>query len=51
MEQVPFAPGVKLILSRADAGSGWSRVRPPLVELVSAESETLLSGLTEYLKY
>lgn len=51
MEQHPFAPGVKLILSRTGASSGWTRVRPPLVELPDTGAKTLLGELSEYLNY
>ncbi len=41
----PMIPALKAVVAQAYDDSQWTRVRPPLVELQKAETESLLSDL------
>jgi 4-hydroxy-tetrahydrodipicolinate synthase len=45
VEKVPLIPGLKAIVAHHAADPGWITVRPPMVELATAQRDTLLGDL------
>ncbi|MCZ6674131.1 MAG: hypothetical protein O7C75_14470 [Verrucomicrobia bacterium] len=45
IQKRPMIPALKTIISRSYEDLEWSRVRPPLVELPSADANALLGDL------
>jgi 4-hydroxy-tetrahydrodipicolinate synthase len=47
IQQFPMIPALKQIVAHHSGDAEWVRLRPPLVELTSAQSGQLLEGLSE----
>jgi len=45
VEKVPVIPGLKAIMAHHAGDPGWLPVRPPLVELATAQREALVADL------
>ena len=47
VQAFPLIPALKTIVSHYSGDTSWNRLRPPLVELTSADGEKLLSALRD----
>ena len=47
VQQVPMIPALKAIVAHYSGDADWATVRPPLIELTSAQHETVMSGLAK----